>query len=1067
MLKRMLSLFLSLAMVLSLLPAQAIALETEEPIDNLQESEPLVEETIAEETEPVAEPEPTEETASVEEETEPTEETIPAEEETEPAEEATELVEEETTPTEEVTEATEEATQPTEPEEASEPTNPTDPIEPADPTEPTESKDILSGICGNNLTWEFDVATGILTIWGSGHMYDYSEEYPAPWNIFSDEIKEITFSSSIDRIGAYAFENCTSLTSVILPGEDSLYLGAYAFAGCTNLKEITFLGRISHPIAEGIFKNVTATAYYPAGRYWNESEFEQLGGELTWIETGSDARYLRIDRWGGIRVGEEVEVSIYTSPWDSTCDCVFSVNDSSILEIVSVNQKSCILKGIKAGTAVLTVTDKRTGLSVEKEFVVSQPEPIKCPYIEEYTFDKDTVFVVYSFTPEESSLYKMTLSGYSMYNDGLQITVYNVDEYVGSVFLPDGNNLTTYTYLEKGITYSIQVSIMAAYSTKDATFVLEKCNDQFILNIHEKTIEHNNYLPNKDISGRVYADYIGVGDVQWTCSDTSILEISNATNTECEYNILQPGTAIITATCGDVQDSVKIIVTEQEFLQLYEEYNVDAVGSYESYGFSFIAPTEGKYVFSLENVDPAFCSLRMKSYHTDDVNYSYSEDAIYVVRKMDAEEMCELSVNIQFSNGILTVSHAIEKPYSLKIVELEDGKDQITIGASFAPQNSSERIVKWEISDSSIIGEYMNPTFTYRSDNQIEYEVYQSGEVTVTATSESGLTTSYTLTVGECLNGHDFSEFTPVIDKSGDPTGNEYRTCSRCDITEQRKILPLAETVANRLTLDPAEFNDHSVVWIDGAEMAIQKDGDSWYIDLPDGNARVMTTYEYVTDGTSEDSVAEHVRYPVSMRVWTLENRDGVYTATHQTEFDDILQYSGVAIRVTGKKGIRMITSIDAGKKASLTGDGLAGYTLLEYGTAVAWADQLGSTKPLTLGKSWVSSNYAYKKDVADPVFRQANGVMQYTNVLVNFSNEQCADDIAMRPYMILADAEGNEITIYGGIVNRSIGYIALRNRNAFKSDTDPYDYLWDIIHYVYGDAYDADWQPSWTDTIM
>lgn len=274
--------------------------------------------------------------------------------------------------------------------------------------------------------------------------------------------------------------------------------------------------------------------------------------------------------------------------------------------------------------------------------------------------------------------------------------------------------------------------------------------------------------------------------------------------------------------------------------------------------------------------------------------------------------------------------------------------------------------------------------------------------------------------------------------------------------------------IENRLILDSEALDGQSTVWIDGAEMAIQKDGDFWYIDLPDGNARVMTTYGYVTDGTSEDGVAEHVRYPVSMQVWTLENKDGVYTATRQTEFDDILRYSGVAIRVTGKQGIRMITSIEETDKDALTGAGLAGYTLLEYGTAIAWADQISTTSPLTLGRSYVSSNFAYSKaEGKDPIFAYKNNCIQYTNVLVGFDLDQCADDLAMRPYMILADADGNEITIYGGIVNRSIGYIALRNRLAFSNETDAYDFIWDIIHAVYGDAYDADWQPTWTDTIL
>ena len=64
-----------------------------------------------------------------------------------------------------------------------------------------------------------------------------------------------------------------------------------------------------------------------------------------------------------------------------------------------------------------------------------------------------------------------------------------------------------------------------------------------------------------------------------------------------------------------------------------------------------------------------------------------------------------------------------------------------------------------------------------------------------------------------------------------------------------------------------------------------------------------------------------------------------------------------------------------------------------------------------------------------------------------------------MRPYMILEDAEGKQVTIYGGIVYRSIGYIAYQNRAAFTPGSAAYNYVWDIIHHVYGDQYDKDYK--------
>ena len=172
-----------------------------------------------------------------------------------------------------------------------------------------------------------------------------------------------------------------------------------------------------------------------------------------------------------------------------------------------------------------------------------------------------------------------------------------------------------------------------------------------------------------------------------------------------------------------------------------------------------------------------------------------------------------------------------------------------------------------------------------------------------------------------------------------------------------------------------------------------------------------------------------------------------------------LLQYSGCSIRIVGVKGIRMITSINQSTKKALTGKGLAGYTLVEYGTALCRASALADGQPMTLENSNVKYNYAYKKGVADPVFKYSGNLVQYTNVLVGFTDDDCKDDIAMRPYIILQDAEGETVTIYGGIIYRSIGYIAYQNRNAFAVGSDAYEYVWSIIHHVYGDEFDADYK--------
>ena len=284
---------------------------------------------------------------------------------------------------------------------------------------------------------------------------------------------------------------------------------------------------------------------------------------------------------------------------------------------------------------------------------------------------------------------------------------------------------------------------------------------------------------------------------------------------------------------------------------------------------------------------------------------------------------------------------------------------------------------------------------------------------------------------------------------TGDAEGEEFRICERCGEKEIRMTGSL-------LVMDPETLGDHTSVWIDGLIYPVRSENGKAIIQLPEGDAFYMQTYTFHIG----DKTDVHTQYPTGMQVWKVEkNTEGIFAAERIEELDNLLQYSGASIRIVGVKGIRMITSITKGNKSALTGEGLAGYTLEEYGTALCWATDLAPGEDLVLGKEYTRSNYAYKKGVADPIFAQTADLIQYTNVLVGFDDDQCIPDIVMRPYIILSDAEGNQVTLYGGSIHRSIGYIAYQNRNVFKPGSASYDYVWGIIHHVYGDRFDEDYQ--------
>ena len=87
-------------------------------------------------------------------------------------------------------------------------------------------------------------------------------------------------------------------------------------------------------------------------------------------------------------------------------------------------------------------------------------------------------------------------------------------------------------------------------------------------------------------------------------------------------------------------------------------------------------------------------------------------------------------------------------------------------------------------------------------------------------------------------------------------------------------------------------------------------------------------------------------------------------------------------------------------------------------------------------------------------MFDSKNGMVQYTNVLVDFISDQCIPELVMRPYAILEHENGTQVTIYGGVVQRSIGHIATQNRTAFAEGTRAYTFIWNIIEHCYGDLY-------------
>ena len=134
-----------------------------------------------------------------------------------------------------------------------------------------------SGTCGEAAYWS--LTDGVLTISGSGAMYDFTNSPPVPWtrlksqissvkvesgvtgigrNAFSTlaNLTNVTISDTVTNIGSYAFSGCTALNGIAIPNSVT-GIGNHAFDNCGAMKDVTIPGSVTS-IGDGAFSECKA-----------------------------------------------------------------------------------------------------------------------------------------------------------------------------------------------------------------------------------------------------------------------------------------------------------------------------------------------------------------------------------------------------------------------------------------------------------------------------------------------------------------------------------------------------------------------------------------------------------------------------------------------------------------------------------------------------------------------------------------------------------------------------------------------------------------------------------------
>ena len=175
---------------------------------------------------------------------------------------------------------------------------------------------VASGTCGDNLTWNLTDEYELI-IEGTGEITSI------PWRDFKGTITKVTLSAGVTGTVSYAFEGCSSLTTVNIPENSQLInietamfqncsslasitipmsvtsIGHYAFDGCSSLASITIPKSVAE-IANYAFRNcggltsitIKSTTPPTIGYY------SFVGVDMfVYVPTGSVAAYKEAEHW--------------------------------------------------------------------------------------------------------------------------------------------------------------------------------------------------------------------------------------------------------------------------------------------------------------------------------------------------------------------------------------------------------------------------------------------------------------------------------------------------------------------------------------------------------------------------------------------------------------------------------------------------------------------------------------------------------------------------------------------------------------------------------------------------
>lgn len=283
------------------------------------------------------------------------------------------------------------------------------------------------GATGSDVNWNFDTATGTLTISGNGAMADYTVNGTVddrPWKDYAESITKVQISEGITSLGRCAFQNLTALKETNIPASIT-QLGDHIYRGDASLTTVNWAEGFKAPTITDTDSN--ASTY--SGRYVPTSMFDgctSLGAnqELsTWLPESFKGVGCAAFRGTAFKVDFEKWTNLsyigaYGFATMPNLDAV-TVKSTWQLGLRGDNKTSCAFKGSGAKNVVIELRENiPLGLFQDCASLTSVTLPDDAKTIGLYAFAGTTALESIDLKNVE------TISGYAFSGSGIKKLVF-------------------------------------------------------------------------------------------------------------------------------------------------------------------------------------------------------------------------------------------------------------------------------------------------------------------------------------------------------------------------------------------------------------------------------------------------------------------------------------------------------------------------------------------------------------------------------------------------------------------------------------------------------------------